>query len=286
MRGQLGRQTSSAGDKIALRRDDVIWRHCSVIMTTHAQAKPTSNAETLPLRDRHRREMNCQIVHDSIHSRPGWTTTNLLEFGGEPAGFGSIAIGGPWTGKPTIFEFYVAPSHRAHGFDLFEALLAASGARHMEIQSNDTLLAVMFHTYARDMESEKIVFHDQLTTALPSPEAKLRCTMPETDIKRSIEERQGGPEWVLEVNGHPAGKGGILFHYNRPYGDIYMEVNEPFRRRGLGSYLVQELKRAAYDLGAIPCARCNPTNIASRRTLQKSGFVPFAHILNGVIPAG
>jgi hypothetical protein len=29
------------------------------------------------------------------------------------------------------------------------------------------------------------------------------------------------------------GQGGILDHYNRPYGDIYMEVAEPFRRRGL-----------------------------------------------------
>jgi GNAT superfamily N-acetyltransferase len=35
----------------------------------------------------------------------------------------------------------------------------------------------------------------------------------------------------------------LFFHYNPPYGDVYMEVAEPFRRRGLGAYLVQELKR-------------------------------------------
>ncbi len=75
----------------------------------------------------------------------------------------------------------------------------------------------------------------------------------------------------------------ILFHYNRPYGDLYMEVSEPFRRRGLGSYLIQELKRACYELGAIPCARCNSTNNPTRWTLQRAGFVPFAHILNGSI---
>src|SRR4029450_6274661 len=90
-------------------------------------------------------------------------------------------------------------------------------------------------------------------------------------------------EWLLEMEGNTGAKGGILFHYNRPYGDIYMEVSEPFRRRGLGSYLVQELKRRCYELGAIPCARCNPQNIASRRTLQRAGFVPFAHILNASI---
>jgi hypothetical protein len=39
-----------------------------------------------------------------------------------------------------------------------------------------------------------------------------------------------------EVDGAVAGKGGILFHYNQPYGDMYMEVHEPFRRRGFGGY--------------------------------------------------
>src|SRR5262249_53883122 len=92
-------------------------------------------------------------------------------------------------------------------------------------------------------------------------------------------------EWRMEVDGKAAGKGGILFHYNRPYGDIYMEVAEAFRRRGLGAYLTQELKRVCYEFGAVPAARCNVTNLASRRTLQRAGFVPFAHMLYGSIGA-
>ena len=38
----------------------------------------------------------------------------------------------------------------------------------MEIQSNDQRAAVMLHTYARDVCSEKIVFCDGVTTALAS----------------------------------------------------------------------------------------------------------------------
>jgi hypothetical protein len=74
-------------------------------------------------------------------------------------------------------------------------------------------------------------------------------------------------------------KGGILFHYNPPYGDIYMEVDEPHRRRGYGGYLVQELKRLCRELGGVPGARCDPTNAASQRTVQHAGFIPYAHIL-------
>lgn len=248
-----------------------------------AQAKLVAAPEVLLLRERFREEMNCQIVHDSIHRRPGWTLTYLLEANGAAAGFGSVAIAGPWKDKPTVFEFYVLPEHRAHAFVLFEALLAAGNPQFMEIQSNAPLLAVMFHTYARDIASEKIVFHDGVSTKLPAQGATLRCLISQAEIQAHIEQRQGGPEWQMELDGEVIGQGGILFHYNVPYGDIYLEVAEPFRRRGFGAWMVQELKRAACEFDAVPCARCNPTNIASRSTLQKAGFVPFAHILNGVI---
>jgi GNAT superfamily N-acetyltransferase len=254
-----------------------------LLICMHPQAKLSSSREVLPLRTRYREEMNCQIVHDSIHRREGWTLSHVLDLGGVAAGFGSVAIGGPWKGKPTVFEFYVLPEHRSRAFDLFETFLAASGARFFEVQTNDALLTVMALTYGRDVASEKIVFHDELTTAHAADGAILRRVTSEQQIQTCLEQRQGGGEWLLEIDGNVAAKGGILFHYNRPYGDIYMEVSDPFRRRGLGSYLVQELKRVCYELGAVPGARCNPSNTASRRTLQRAGFVPFAHILNGSI---
>jgi GNAT superfamily N-acetyltransferase len=247
-------------------------------------ATPVTGEVILPLRTRFRQEMNCQIVHDSIHTRPGWTSSYALYLDGTAAGFGSIAIAGPWKDKPTIFEFYVLPAHRSRAFDLFETFVQASGARLMEIQSNDTLLAVMLHTYARDIWSEKIVFADHLATALPANGAVLRQQTPDEEIRLSIAERAGQAEWLLHVDGQSAGNGAILFHYNRPYCDLAMEISEPFRRRGFGSYLVQELKRAAYQLESLPSARCSPDNVASRKTLQKAGLVPFAHILNGSIP--
>jgi GNAT superfamily N-acetyltransferase len=249
------------------------------------QARLSSEVELLTLRTRYRAEMNCQIVHDSIHRRAGWTLSYLIELAGSAAGFGSMAIGGPWKDKHTIFEFYVLAEHRPRAFDFFEALLAASGARFFEIQSSDSLSSVMVHTYGQEIASEKIIFHDQLTTSLPSSGAVLRGLTTREEIQSCMERRQGGGEWVLEIEGNTVAKGGILFHYNRPYGDIYMEVSEPYRRRGLGSYLVQELKRVSYQLGAIPGARCNPSNVPSRRTLTRAGFAPCATILTATISA-
>jgi GNAT superfamily N-acetyltransferase len=227
--------------------------------------------------------MNCQVTKDSIHCRPGWTQTYLVERDGVAVGFGSIAIAGPWTEKPTIIEFYVLPEHRQCTFDLFEKFLATTCARFFEAQSNDTLLTVLVHTYGKNIVSESIVFRDGMTTSLPANGATLRQVTPAEEIQESIAQRRGGGEWVLEIDGQVVGKGGILFHYNRPYGDIYMDIEKAFRQRGLGKYLVQELKRECRQLGAVPCARCSPTNIPSRRTLLSAGFLPYAHILNGSI---
>jgi len=248
-----------------------------------AQAKLSSNEDVLPLRARYREEMNCQIVHDSIHRREGWTLSYVLEVGGITAGFGSVAIGGPWKDKPTVFEVYVLPEHRSRAFVLFEAFLAVSEPRFFELQTNDVLSTLMALTYGHDIVSEKIVFHDKATTTLPPNGAILRRVTSEEEVRSCLERQQGGGEWLLEIDGNVIATGGILFHYNRPYGDIYMEVTKPFQRRGLGSYLVQELKRVCYEFGAIPCARCNTTNMASRLTLQRAGFVPCAHMLMGSI---
>ena len=82
----------------------------------HIQAFRASIEEILPLRTRYREEANCQIVHDSIHRREGWTISYLLEAGGARVGFGSVAIAGPWKDKPTIYEFYVLPEYRSLAF--------------------------------------------------------------------------------------------------------------------------------------------------------------------------
>jgi GNAT superfamily N-acetyltransferase len=237
--------------------------------------------EILPWRDMYRQEMNCQIIHDSLHEREGWTQEYFLLIDEAIAGYGSIVVGGPWKGKPTLFEWYVLPRYRQHMFVLFTSLLKASHPVAIETQSNDPLLTVMLHAFAANVQTESILFHDGITTANTAEGVVFRRATPDDAAAIAAQELDSGAQYVLEIDGTIAGTGGILFHYNRPYGDIYMAVAEPFRRRGLGAYLVQELKRTCYEMGSVPAARCNAKNIASRMTLQKAGFVPCGHILTG-----
>ena len=75
----------------------------------------------------HRLEMSCQIVHDSIHDRPGWTKEYLLSLAATPVGYGSVAVGGPWEGTPTAFEFYVVPTERLDSAHVPDSATRASG---------------------------------------------------------------------------------------------------------------------------------------------------------------
>jgi GNAT superfamily N-acetyltransferase len=240
-----------------------------------------SAEDILPMRTRHREEMNCQIVHDSIHTRPGWTLTYRLEVDAGTVGYGTVAVAGPWKEQPTLLEFYVLPAHRPLAFRLFEMLLVVSKPQRFEIQSNDVLPLIMAHTYGRDIVSEKIVFCDAGNTSHPSRGAVLVRVTPEAESKRCLEERAGSSDWTLELDGASIGRGGFAFHYNRPYADVYIEIDERYRRRGFAAYFVQELKRECYAMGAVPAARCSPSNAASYWTLQSAGFAPFAHILIG-----
>jgi GNAT superfamily N-acetyltransferase len=242
-------------------------------------AQPCELDSILALRDAYRLEMSCQIIHDSIHSRQGWTQEYSLQIDGKQVGYGSVAIAGPWTAVPSLYEFYVAAPYRLKVFELFAVLRKVSGALRMEIQSNDVLTTAMFHSYGKNIAADAILFKDGVTTNLAPRGATFRAATEADGL--DVSAAQLPWHGVVELEGSVAATGGILFHYNRPYGDIYMEVREEFRRRGLGAFIVQELKRVCYEGGFKPGARTGPDNISSQRTLQRAGFVPYAHILVG-----
>jgi len=234
----------------------------------------------VPFRTRYREEMRCQIIHDSIHERPGWTTEFALEINGVMVGYGSLAIAGPWKEMHTLYEFYVNQENRRRAFDLFTALLTECSARKIETQTNDPFLTVMLFTFGQNTLAEAILFEDGFETQY-APDGVTFRPREDADVEQlKMLELDDTAGWVITWNGTIAGAGGVLYHYNRPYGDVYMKIAEPFQGRGFGTYLVQELKRVCRAGGSLPAARCNITNLASRKTLQKAGFVPCGNLIS------
>jgi GNAT superfamily N-acetyltransferase len=238
-------------------------------------------SEILPLRELYRREMSCQIVHDSMHQR-GVTSSWAIRVDGRIAGYGSLRGLGNEP-KETVIEFFVLPVHRPAALRLFRRLIEVSGATRIATQTNDILLTMLFYDFAEKIERDRILFHDARTTSLICPEASFREAVASDAGKTFTHQVEPVGSWLLEVHGEIVATGGVMLHYNVPYGDVYMEVAEAHHRRGYGSFLVQELKRVAYETGHVPAARCDVSNAASRATLEKAGLLPCASMLTGVI---
>lgn len=235
--------------------------------------------EITPLRELYRQAMNCQIVHDAFPRR-GFSDPYLIRVEGRIAGYGLVANRHD---PDTVDEFYLIPEYRAAALPIFRQLLEVSRATTIRAQSNDRLMLLMLYDCAANISTDTILFEDAYTTHLTCPTGTL-SQVTEAD-RAQMFEHKGEPvgDWMIESEGAAVATGGALFHYNPPYADLYMEVAEPHRRRGYGSYLIQELKRICYEMGKIPAARCNAGNTASRKTLQKAGMLPCGRILVGEV---
>ena len=229
-------------------------------------------ADVQTMRDLYRQEMDCQIRYDS-HLGRGLADAYLLLLDGRVAGYGGV-LNRYDPGRLT--EFYVLPHARARRLPLFRALLAASGATQIAAQTNDPGLLLMLYDFGRNVATDCILFHDAYRSALQCPAG---CFRRATAEDRGPSGDDPPAQWVVEAGGAVVAAGGFLTHYNPPYADIFMSVAAAERRRGFGSFLVQELKRECYESGHRPAARCNPANVASRRTLERAGLLPCARVL-------
>ena len=235
------------------------------------QVRKTEFAEIAPLRALYRHEANCQIVRDSILGR-GFADPYLILVDGSVAGYAGV-----WNEhfKDRVMEFHALPQWRADTLPMFRELLAISGATHIEAQTNMPLMNNLLCDFATNISVENILFEDGPATNLSCPGAVFG--------PREADEEGPGGDWVIRVNGKLVAAGGVMDHYNPPYGDIYMKVIPGARRQGIGSYLVQELRRESYEGGRRPAARCDHDNEASRRTLQRGGLLPCGRLLAGEV---
>jgi RimJ/RimL family protein N-acetyltransferase len=243
------------------------------------KAHKTELKAILSLRNLFLQEANFQIRYNACHER-GWTDSYLLTGGEAKIGYGSIK-GQEIADRDTIFEFYLVLPFRKFSSLIFPELIAASRAHFIECQSNDLLLSAMLYEFAQNINSEVVLFEGHAVTEYMIPGVVFRPRKEDDSIFEHKVEPVG--EYVLELKGEVVATGGYFLHYNMPFADLYMEVKENFRRKGLGSFILQELKKACYLAGRVPAARCNIQNKASRAALRKAGLSVCGFMLKGDI---
>jgi GNAT superfamily N-acetyltransferase len=243
------------------------------------RAVRSSLKEIQSLRLLYLQEINAQVRYNACHER-GWTDSYLLTANGLPVGYGSV-MGQEIKGRDTVFECYVIPPFRSLANRLFEDLLRISEVRLIECQTNDPVMPALLYANAHQIKSPVILFSEGSMTRYSIPGVIFRPRQDGDILFEHHHEPEG--DYVLDVEGKIVASGGFLTHYNMPFADIYMEVTEAFKRRGLGSYIVQQVKRECYLAGRVPAARCNMENVASSATLLKAGLAVAGYMLIGEV---
>jgi len=228
------------------------------------------------LRELFLKESHFEFIYNKCHEN-GWADIWLFLIDEQKAGYGALWGADKREDRDAVFEFYLTPPFRKTANLIFKEFAAISGATLIECQSNDLLLVSMLYEFAQNINAEAILFEDDLQTDLFIP-GVIFTRDPEAI---TTEYEDGG--YFLEQGGEVIGNGGLMLNYNKPYADIYMEVKEPFRRKGFGSLIVQELKKVCYQTGKVPAARCNINNQVSKATLLKAGFKVCGAMLKGEI---
>ena len=225
-------------------------------------------ARIRPLRERFLADAAFQVRYHAHHER-GWTDSYVLTAGDTDIGYGSVK-GRDIADRDTVFEFLVLPPFEGSASSLFGDLLTASGVTHIEAQTNDPLMAAMLFEFGHDIRADVMLFDACVRTSHVVPGTVFRRRREGDAVFAHTTEPVG--DYVVERDGEIAGTGGFLLHYNEPFADVFMEVAEPHRRQGIGSFLVQEIVKQCYLHGRIPAARCHIRNVASRATLAKAGM--------------
>lgn len=234
--------------------------------------------EILHFRNQFLHENNFQFVCNKCHDY-GWADTFLFSTDDVKIGYGAVWGTDRREDRDTIFEFFIIPSFRKHTHSIFPKFAAFTNATYIESQSNDFLLTSMLYQYASNIRAEAILFEDHYPTDFAIPDTIFR--------PRKFDDDSGDDsDFFLEADGRIVASGGLMLNYNFPYADIYMQVNEPFRQKGYGSFIVQEIKKVAYAAGRVPAARCNIDNKLSKTTLEKAGLRICGFRLKGDVRVG
>jgi GNAT superfamily N-acetyltransferase len=227
-------------------------------------------------------ENNFQVRYDACHIR-GWADEYIFWVDDAEIGYGSVKGKEDLKDRDAIFEFYVMPAFRNRAVAIFAGLVKVSGVIYIECQSNDLLLTAMVFEFAKNIFSDVVLFKAGPVTYHHFNDVIFRKKMDTDRLFEHKHEPEG--DYVIEKNGEIVGTGGFLLHYNKPFADLYMEVDPEYRRKGYGSFLIQEIKKVCYLARRVPAARCGISNPASKATLIKGGMEVAGYMLTGEVKA-
>jgi GNAT superfamily N-acetyltransferase len=269
-------------------------------ITAPVKIVPAGLEEIRPLRDLFQREVDDIFVTERGLFR-GWSEPHRLVYQDRAIGYGLVEVE---TDYRQLMEFFLLPVHRPDARAIQEQFLRQLSVSHIQTDTRREFQTLMFYDCCEQVTAHDVYFRDRFLTQYALPGLTFRRAREEDcpalfpvlqgpggapfEMESEDELREwvrSGSRWILADGETVVGVGAIFDDFNRPFAEVGMMVTPSFRRRGCGSYILQELKRECYRLGLVPTSRCAWDNVGSRRSHDRAGFVPSGRQLLGVVRA-
>jgi GNAT superfamily N-acetyltransferase len=232
----------------------------------------------------------------------GWYEAHLIRCQGRAIGYGLVEVE---TDYRQLMEFYLLPVYRPDARAVQEQVLRQLSVTHMQTDTRREFQTLLFYDFCEQITAHDLFFRDRFSTHCEFPGLTFRraangdsaALFPvlhgpggapfEMESEEELREWiSSGLRWLLLDGAAVVGVGALFEDFNRPFAEVGMMVSPPFRRRGYGTFILQELKKECYRIGLTPASRCAWDNEASRRSHDRSGFLLSGRQLLGVVKNG
>lgn len=188
-----------------------------------------------------------------------------------------------------MLEFYLAQEYLTRKEEIFSKALQNYSIRKVYCKTFDSILLICSQSFSRSARIMSTIFRDYFNGASTESDSSIRIRLAtEADISRLLSYDSGlyeTPEelrytvsnrmvYMFEKENSLIGCGYLIkILPDKNYYDIGMWVNPDFRNEGYAAMIISHLKKLCFSHGYIPVCGCRVDNVASRKTLEKTGFV-------------
>lgn len=195
-----------------------------------------------------------------------------------------------------LMEFYLQDDQLTRKEELFIAIIERFGIKSVYCKSFDQVLLSCCVTYSG---SNKLIgylfqyYHPQQDISIDSTLSVRLATLDDISFLNSfdnemLEEGEEITPYIknnsvyMFMSGDELIGCGYLFNVipGRKFYDVGMWVNQSYRRKGYASQIISYLTKYCLENDFVPTAGCATDNIASRRTLEKCGFISRLCLIN------
>jgi GNAT superfamily N-acetyltransferase len=187
-----------------------------------------------------------------------------------------------------LMQFHVLKEYFTHASEIFEYVIKSDIVENAAVSTKEPEFLSLCLDYQKSTVVDSYLFTDnsnnkheiegfnnlsfRLAKTIDIDTIKSKCDTPYYGYYEYLIENE--QLFVLYDNSSFLGIGEFrISKSNGQYGDIGMVVAEEYRRKGIGTYIITELKQHCYNNNLKPVASCDIKNIASKKTLEKSRFI-------------